>query len=51
MAKGKKCPECNYYCYVEKEDIQPKGTWVTYVCQNRSCDSHKRGFPLERKSF
>lgn len=51
MAKGLKCPECSYPCWAEKEEFQPKGTWVHYVCQNRSCASHKRGYPWRDKRF
>lgn len=51
MAKGKKCPECGYTSFVEREDFQPKGSYVTYVCQNKTCPSHKRGYPWKVKEF
>jgi len=51
MAKGKKCPECGFTCFVEKEDFQDKGNWVTYACQNRECKSHKRGYPWKERVF
>ncbi|MDR1543681.1 MAG: hypothetical protein LBS50_04575 [Prevotellaceae bacterium] len=38
MAKGKSCYACGYAMYAEKEEYQPKGTWVTYQC--RAC-AHK----------
>ena len=31
FAKGRKC-QCGHYMFAEKEDYQPKGTWVYYVC-------------------
>ncbi len=40
MAKGKKCLECNHPCYAEKEEYQPQGTYVTYVCQMLKCVSN-----------
>ena len=38
MAKGKRCPErgCGASMYAEKEDNQPAGRYVTYVCTNHS---------------
>lgn len=51
MAKGKKCPECGYTCFVEKEEFQQQGAYVTYVCQNKTCASHKRGYPWKEKVF
>lgn len=50
MARPKNCPECGFTCRVE-EDFQPQGTWVTYICQNGSCASHKRGYPWKEKVF
>jgi len=46
MAKGKKCRICGYYMYAEREDNQPKGRWVYYVCQNRqkSCTNREKVF-------
>lgn len=51
MAKGKACKQCNYPMLAQKEDYQPKGTWVTYVCQNGECSTVKRGFPQKDKVF
>ena len=51
MAKGKKCPECGYTCYAEGEESQLQGTYVTYVCQNKTCPSYKRGYPWKEKVF
>jgi hypothetical protein len=41
MAKGKSCPECGSPMYAEREDNQPQGRWVTYVCQSASCPTSK----------
>lgn len=51
MGRGLKCPECKMSMYADKEDYQPKGTWVVYVCRNGTCDSVKRGFPYKEKIF
>jgi hypothetical protein len=51
MAKGKKCQECGDPMYADKEDYQPKGTWVTYVCRNGRCASVKQSFPLKERVF
>jgi hypothetical protein len=51
MAKGKKCPECHQSMYADKEDYQPKGTWVTYLCRNGTCPSVERGFPSKERVF
>ena len=51
MAKGKKCRECGEVAYADKEEYQPKGTWVTYVCRNGKCTSVKRGFPWKERVF
>ncbi len=50
MAKGKKCPSCNFPMFARKEDWQDKGTWVTYECQNNTCPQYKRSgyHPSER---
>jgi len=49
MAKGKKCPECGYQAYAQDESHEPKGSYVTYVCQNGECASKKRGYPWKEK--
>jgi len=51
MANGKKCQECNFPMYAQAEDYQPQGAWVTYVCQNGTCKSVKRGYPFKEKVF
>ena len=51
MAKGRKCRECGETACVDKEDYQPKGTWVTYVCINGQCPGLKRGFPWKERVF
>ena len=52
MAKGKKCPECGFTCWVEKEEFGDQGNTVTYVCQNKGeCPSHKRGYPWKERVF
>lgn len=37
MARGKRCPCCGYPMYALREEHQPKGTYVTYVCRNNAC--------------
>lgn len=44
MAKGKKCPQCGYQMYAEREDKQPKGSWVYYRCRDKSCDFLEKTF-------
>ena len=44
MAKGKKCPSCGHQMRAEKEDSQPKGTWVWYRCRDRTCDFTEKVF-------
>jgi hypothetical protein len=51
VAKGKKCPECGFTAFVRDERFEPKGSWVTYVCQNGGCASKKRGYPWSEKTF
>ncbi|TDW66190.1 hypothetical protein EV653_6212 [Kribbella pratensis] len=51
MGRGLKCSECHQPMYADKEDYQPKGTWVVYVCRNGGCESVKRGYPYKEKIF
>ena len=44
MAKGKKCPDCGYYMYAQREDHQPMGTWVYYKCRNPKCGNEEKVF-------
>lgn len=44
MAKGKKCPSCSTNMFADKEDDQPKGRWVTYICLNNSCKMREKVF-------
>lgn len=46
MAKGRKCRECGNYMFAEREDNQPKGRRVVYVCQNRQakCNGREKVF-------
>lgn len=37
MAQGKKCSCCGHYMFADREDEQPQGTWVTYICRNGQC--------------
>lgn len=40
MAKGRKCPQCRFPMYAAKEQDQPKGRYVTYVCQSNACANY-----------
>ncbi len=51
MAKGMKCSDCQNAMYADREDYEPKGTWVTYVCRNGRCKSVERGYPNKVKVF
>jgi len=51
MGKGLKCRTCGQAMYADKEDYQPKGTWVVYVCRNGACASAKSGHPNQEKVF
>ncbi|GIG71438.1 hypothetical protein [Phytomonospora endophytica] len=51
MAPARKCPECRYVMYVQGEKYEPRGTWVVYVCQNKTCPSAQRNFPYKEKVF
>lgn len=51
MAKGRKCPECGMAACADREDYQPRGNWVMYVCRRGSCPSVKRGFPWKERVF
>jgi hypothetical protein len=51
MAKGKKCPECGFTCFVAEEKFEPKGSWIVYKCQNGQCQSVKKGYPWKEKVF
>ena len=46
MAKGKSCPEpgCGMSMSVEREDDQPAGRYVTYVCPDRKCGFKEKVF-------
>lgn len=44
MAKGKKCPQCSSYMYAKKEDKQPQGSWVTYICRTSNCKFEEKVF-------
>jgi hypothetical protein len=44
MARGKKCPSCGYNMFAEREDHQPMGTWVYYVCLDNSCRLKEKVF-------
>lgn len=51
MGKGLKCRICHHPAKVIKEEQQPRGTWVTYQCQNINCSSCKNGFPWKERKF
>lgn len=54
MAQAQSCPTCNYIMYADVEDHQPKGTWVTYVCQNKQCATYVKSgnrYPEKLKKF
>lgn len=52
MAKGKKCPVCNFPMFAEREKNEPMGTTVWYKCQNHDCSQYKRsGYPYAEKVF
>jgi hypothetical protein len=42
MAKGKKCPHCDYYMLAIDEENQPMGSWVVYEC--RACGFTEKVF-------
>ncbi|MBF6469835.1 hypothetical protein IU427_32435 [Nocardia beijingensis] len=44
MAKGLKCRVCGYYMYAQREDDQPMGRWVYYVCRSSSCSNQEKVF-------
>lgn len=44
MAKGMKCRVCGGYMYAQREDDQPKGRWVYYVCRTSSCSNTEKVF-------
>ena len=44
MARGKTCPQCGHNMYAEREDSQPKGTWVYYKCRNGNCNFTEKVF-------
>ena len=44
MARGKKCPSCGYNMFAEREQDQPMGSWVYYVCLNNSCKFREKVF-------
>lgn len=48
MAKGKKCPQCGYQMYAQREDHQPQGTWVYYVCRSEKCKFTEKVFEAKR---
>jgi predicted SprT family Zn-dependent metalloprotease len=33
FAKGRRC-QCGHYMFAEREDVQPQGSWVYYVCNS-----------------
>lgn len=39
MARGMPCPYCGFPARVVSTDVQPKGTYVVYACQNADCKS------------
>lgn len=44
MARGKKCPQCGHPMYAQREDVQPMGTWVYYVCRAAKCGFTEKVF-------
>lgn len=44
MAKGMKCRICGGYMYAQREDDQPKGRWVYYVCRASACTNTEKVF-------
>ena len=42
MAKGMKCPDCDYYMYAVDEKNERMGSWVVYEC--RACHNRIRVF-------
>ena len=44
MAKGMKCRICGEHMYAQREDDQPKGRWVYYVCRATACTNTEKVF-------
>lgn len=44
MARGKSCPQCGFPMYAQRENVQPQGTWVYYVCNNGNCKFEEKVF-------
>jgi hypothetical protein len=46
MAKGKKCSECQFPMFAEREEYGQEGTWVWYACQNKQkpCNNKEKVF-------
>jgi hypothetical protein len=42
MAKGKKCPQCDFYMFAKTQKDYPAGTEIVYVC--RSCGFEEKVF-------
>lgn len=54
MAPVQKCPTCKRTMYADTEEYQEKGTYVTYVCQNKECPTYVRSgrqHPEKLKKF
>jgi len=44
MAKGMKCRVCGYQMYAEREQPEPMGTWVWYICRATKCNNTEKVF-------
>lgn len=44
MAQGRRCNQCGYHMYAEREQSQPQGTWVWYVCRASGCGQREKVF-------
>ena len=46
MAKGKKCSQCGFPMFAEREQVEAQGTTVWYACQNhqKPCNNKEKVF-------
>jgi hypothetical protein len=46
VAKGKKCSQCGFPMFAEREQVEAQGTTVWYACQNHQepCNNKEKVF-------
>jgi hypothetical protein len=51
MARGKHCPQCDFYMHAKDQIDYPAGTEVLYECSNPNCRFQEKVFEDSRRPW